>query len=440
MVNNKFITEIIQFIETHLNENLDVEDLSKAIYRSRMQLHRDFYSAVGHTVKSYIAKRRLSVALAHIKASEFPLADIAYLTGYSSQQALCRAVKHEIGMTPLEYRHSNAYFEFPPYNGIPLYSVTVSEEKIPETLRLQFYHQSLRGLEDRAVDRLFRAIPGFKGRIFGKNGNQRGNRFCYELLITDAKGNIAQLKKAGFEVAQYQPSAKRLYATVTVLNVEEKIGQAWDYLYKTWLGSSMFKYTDTSYFEEYIQSNPNMGYRHTKLRLYLPIQKRGENMQIYLIDNPNLHFLVSRAQGYYAERDASRRVIEYISAHHPYSMKISREFFIQKSNGYTCTCGVRIGSPVDVDRIHDTDICGYSTEGLQYLVLESSVMGDYDRMAELLMCFADNNHFDVDAYDLFAVYDAKRSYDNPKIRMYCGVKVLQNGNTSARNMGIISVP
>ena len=67
-------------------------------------------------------------------------------------------------------------------------------------------------------------------------------------------------------------------------------------------------------------------------------------------------------------------------------------------------------------------------------------MGDYDRMAALLLHFAKDNHFEPDAEGIFAVYDAAQSYDNPKIRMYCGVKMLQNGNTPAREHGIISLP
>ena len=107
MIDTQYIKWMISWIEHNLAGDLNAVTFADSVYRSRMQLHRDFYSIVGHTVKSYIAKRRLSIALAHIKASVLPLADIAYLSGYSSQQALCRAVKSELGMTPLEYRKKN---------------------------------------------------------------------------------------------------------------------------------------------------------------------------------------------------------------------------------------------------------------------------------------------------------------------------------------------
>jgi len=158
---------------------------------------------------------------------------------------------------------------------------------------------------------------------------------------------------------------------------------------------------------------------------------------IRLMENADLCFLVSSAKGENAERDASRRIINYVSAHHPYSVKMMREFFVQKKSEREYICGVRIGSSTSGNAISDPNVCEYSTAGQSYLVLESSVMGDYDRMAEMLLNFAKNSRFDADADSIFAVYDASESYDTPKVRMYCAVKMLQSGNTPAREHGIM---
>lgn len=64
------IMELAAYIEAHMmEEDLNTCRLSAVGYSSRMQLHRDFYSLTGHTVKAYIEKRRLSNALAAIKAA-----------------------------------------------------------------------------------------------------------------------------------------------------------------------------------------------------------------------------------------------------------------------------------------------------------------------------------------------------------------------------------
>lgn len=59
-------------------------------------------------------------------------------------------------------------------------------------------------------------------------------------------------------------------------------------------------------------------------------------------------------------------------------------------------------------------------EGL-YLILHSSVMGDYYKYCDMIFAFADNNGMVADRKNIFAVYDAKESCDNPKIKMYCKV-------------------
>ena len=57
------------------------------------------------------------------------------------------------------------------------------------------------------------------------------------------------------------------------------------------------------------------------------------------------------------------------------------------------------------------------------VLLESGVMGDYDRYAETLSSFARENGLTADESGFFAVYDAAESFDNPGIKMYCPVKI-----------------
>jgi len=51
---------------------------------SGMQIYRSFMEAVGYTPAEYLKRRRLSVALARIRLSEWSNAEIAYACGYSS--------------------------------------------------------------------------------------------------------------------------------------------------------------------------------------------------------------------------------------------------------------------------------------------------------------------------------------------------------------------
>lgn len=416
ILKNEYIYDLLRYIENSMSAELDIELISSAGYVSYDKLYRDFYNLTGHSVKEYIRKRRLSNALALIKTSDLGLTDIAFQCGYSSHQALCRAVRQTLGLTPSEYKNDDTYYYFPPFSGEPLQSITVSSDTIPRTLRVLFYHSSLKGIENIAVNTFLQIFSDYGGRIFGRNGKQNASKFCYELYLTDTEMDYSQLKSYGFEIAHEISCLNSIFATSTVQNDERKINAAWDYLYSKWLQNSMFEYTDEPYYEEYIIKNR----KHIKLKLYLPIRKRSEEIKISLISNPGLRFIVAKAEGFKAEKMASKAVIDYLTAYYPYIIETINDLYVHKE-GKSCVCGIRIHSELRL--IDDKNIRTIATIQNNYLVLESNVMGDYDRYADMLFSFARDHGMDADKKGIFAVYDARASFDNLKIKMYCPIKI-----------------
>lgn len=414
------INNLIQHIENNPADDLDVRLLSNVGYVSYAQLYRDFYSLTGHSVKEYVRKRRLSNALALIKTSDLSLTNIALQCGYSSHQALCRAVRQSLGLTPSGYRNSDTYYFFPPFNGKhfcgrPSQSVLISSENIPETARILFYHSDIEDIENIAVSTFLKVFPQYNGQIFGRNGEETDNKFCYELYLTDTDADYSHLKSHGFEITDRLPCLNAVFAVLTVKNDNTQINDAWNYLYSEWLQNSMFEYTDEPHYEEYILKNG----KPAKLKLYLPIKKRSEETKITLIRNPKLHFIVSKANGDNAEKTASQTVLAYLTENYPHILQVSKKFYLKKeSDSYIC--GVQIKSQM---RIDSENIEYITADQNDYLVLESNVMGDYTRYFGMLLSFAQNNGMTAEKSGIFAVYSTKESFDNPKIKMYCPVKI-----------------
>lgn len=178
----------------------------------------------------------------------------------------------------------------------------------------------------------------------------------------------------------------------------------------------MFEYADEPYFEEYIFK----GSKPVRLKLYLPIQRRSEETKITLIGNPNLRFATAKAKGHNAEEIASRKVIEYLSAHYRHTIDSLTEFYVYKEEN-SCVCGVMLNS--EFLMTEDEHVVQTDTGQGNYLLLESNVMGDYHRYAELLLSFAWENGMKADKSGVFAVYDASESFVNLKIKMYCPVNI-----------------
>ncbi|WP_300532514.1 AraC family transcriptional regulator [Maricaulis sp.] len=87
------------FIDAHLIEPIQMEDLETATGVSRWQLSRDFRALLGTSPYRYATLRRLDRAKACI-FSGLSLAETAYACGFSDQAHLTRQFKATLGVTP----------------------------------------------------------------------------------------------------------------------------------------------------------------------------------------------------------------------------------------------------------------------------------------------------------------------------------------------------
>lgn len=101
------IQNAIDFIETHLHDNLSLDEIAKQANFSRWHFQMVFNSAVGETVKDYIRKRRLSESLEDLKTDK-RIIDIALRAGFESQEAYTRAFKNLFAITPGDYRKTGS--------------------------------------------------------------------------------------------------------------------------------------------------------------------------------------------------------------------------------------------------------------------------------------------------------------------------------------------
>ncbi len=406
---------LIEYVEAHLSEDINAETLAKAGFVSRAKLYRDFYNIVGHSIKEYIRKRRLSNALALVKRSELPLADIAYLWGYSSQQDFSRLVRRKLNMAPMEYKKSDRYYYFPRYLGDSIFDVSVENITIPKLQCFYFYTAKLTGLERRAVKALFDLLPDYSGRIFGHNGKQRNNKFCYELYLSVEASQAKHLEKV-FEVGKQIHAHAGLYAMTTVKNQDEVINAAWEYLDKIWLTHSMYRYGEGEYFEEYIV---RFG-KPYKLQLYLPVTTKEEYPRIRLAHLERQTVMAVRAKGNNAERKATNAVLEYFKSYYSGDLKYINKFYVQQfSDGFVY--GIFTEKPEgypEVGAVKRKVIA----QGM-YLILEGESLGDYYTFKGLLTSFAAENSLQINDGEIFGIYYTDYGFSNPRLSLFAAVNI-----------------
>lgn len=98
------IEKSLVWIEDNVTEDFSLLDLANHAGYSPFYFSRLFRLVVGMTIKKYIADRRLCQAALDIRDTKERIIDIAVKYGFSSQEALTRALKAAYGYTPYAFR------------------------------------------------------------------------------------------------------------------------------------------------------------------------------------------------------------------------------------------------------------------------------------------------------------------------------------------------
>lgn len=104
------VTNVIAYIEAHLQERLDLDRVAMDIHYSKFHLHRMFTQATNITIHDYIRRRQLTEAARHLVFSEKPVLEIALSAGYGSQQAFAGIFKSMYKRTPREYKRNRDFY------------------------------------------------------------------------------------------------------------------------------------------------------------------------------------------------------------------------------------------------------------------------------------------------------------------------------------------
>ena len=78
------IQRAIDYIEDHINENLDFERIAQESFSSNFHFQRVFSILCGYTLGEYIRNRRLTLAGAELATGHKKVIDVAYDYGYDS--------------------------------------------------------------------------------------------------------------------------------------------------------------------------------------------------------------------------------------------------------------------------------------------------------------------------------------------------------------------
>ncbi len=268
MDHRQCIERAIDFIEKNLKNEFTLRDVANEAFKSLSYMHRIFYFMTGFTLKEYIRNRRLSNAAYLLKCSKQSITDIALDSGYQSVESFTRAFQQKYDLSPRQFRHASQ--EQLLFERLNLETITFENSLIERDFNLDldyvvFKNTTLQGFQIQTTiegGQQAKDICNFANSIFS-TGKLNEN---FNLSMTNIYGvytNMTDQNEFDYTIGCEQASnikASNELVTHDIitskyarfrLDRNDRIKEAWHYIYGTWFLEQVENRTQGFDFEIY---------------------------------------------------------------------------------------------------------------------------------------------------------------------------------------------
>jgi len=279
------IQSSIDFIESILTTEINLQDVSKNAYMSISTYYRLFYNCVGVTVKEYIRNRRIDIASKLLSDTDLKIMEIAFDSGFESHEVFSRNFKRTTGFSPHDFRKNNKLFFYGKVNLMDKFFEIEDQKllkKYPDIrtlkdvtpMKVAYYVGYGKNPENEANNVIIEWAKS-KGlldeksgtKIFGFNNPNPSpgkEEYGYEVWIT-----VNDMEDTGDERIKIKtfPGGKYALLSTTV----KEVGNAWKRFSK-WLEESDYDHATHQWLEEMVSFNETE--EDIGLTLYMPIKNK----------------------------------------------------------------------------------------------------------------------------------------------------------------------
>ncbi|QWG64171.1 AraC family transcriptional regulator [Bacillus mycoides] len=260
------VYKVQDYIESHINDSLSIEDLANVAGFSKFHFHRIFKGMMDEPLSRYVNRLKLERAT-HLLTyrTDMTITDIAYYFGFTDSAVFSRTFKSYYGVSPSHYRNHNSkkckdVSEDSQYNECK--KVRGEVEIVTADKVNVAYIRHVGTYKDLAID-----FPKMIEKLFHYASEQNYHAFedtkvltiyhdhhefteDYQLrtslCITIPDESAVETSDIGIMVI---PSGKYAVGHFEIFQDEYK--GAWDFLYGEWLPNSGYKPRDSYPFEVY---------------------------------------------------------------------------------------------------------------------------------------------------------------------------------------------
>ncbi len=98
------IRQIIEYIQTHYQENITLEQLSNHVHLCSNETCRMFKRCMNQTIFDYLIHYRIEKSLEYIQRTNMSITEISDHVGFATPNYFSRVFKKAMGCTPMEYQ------------------------------------------------------------------------------------------------------------------------------------------------------------------------------------------------------------------------------------------------------------------------------------------------------------------------------------------------
>ena len=98
------IKEVCRYIEDHLDETINVNEMARSFGYSHVHLNRLFKEIMGSTISQYIRNNKMEWAKRWLLDQDITISEIAYKLGYAHSGHFSRIFQSIAGTSPTNYR------------------------------------------------------------------------------------------------------------------------------------------------------------------------------------------------------------------------------------------------------------------------------------------------------------------------------------------------
>ncbi|MDF2838970.1 MAG: transcriptional regulator AraC family [Evtepia sp.] len=273
----------INYIEEHLTDEIDYEELGKIACCSAYHFQRMFGYMAGLPLSEYIRRRKMSLAAADLQSGEEKILDIALKYGYDSPTAFNRAFQSVHGFAPSQARGEGVTLKsFPPIS----FQMTI-KGAVQMNYRIEkkeaFRIVGLSATLEAEIEKNFETVPGLWNKasedgtiprlcammdrspmgVLGVSAcNEAADQWRYFIAVSST------LPSDGFEEYIVPAATWAVFSGegsgISIQDLEKRI-------VTEWLPTSGYEYGAAPDVEVYLDPNP----ANTRYEVWIPVVKKN---------------------------------------------------------------------------------------------------------------------------------------------------------------------